>query len=165
MSADDAAVGTPPTVGTGPPSAPAHASPAASPAPADATGTQEDTGDASSREAARYRRRLRTTEGERDQLAGKVERLQRAEVARLAADLAQPGDLFDVAGVQLADVLDADGEVDADAVRAAVADLLRQRPGLRAAVTPTAAQAGLGVADGGARVVGPSFGDLLRGGR
>jgi hypothetical protein len=41
---------------------------------------------AASREAANYRRRLRATEIERDQLRDQLDRVQRAEVERRAAD-------------------------------------------------------------------------------
>lgn len=90
--------------------------------------TQPEGGNA---EAARYRTRLRATEGERDTLAQQVERMQRAEAERLAGErLAQPSDLFDVGGTALADLLTDDGDVDADRVTAAVQALLDARPGL-----------------------------------
>ena len=49
-----------------------------------------------SREAATYRRRLRDTESERDQLREQLDRLQRAEVERLASanGLAVPADVW-----------------------------------------------------------------------
>ncbi|QRE80391.1 hypothetical protein F1734_09115 [Rhodococcus ruber] len=44
-------------------------------------------------EAAKYRRRLRETEAERDALTSRLEAMQYAEALRLAADLAEPGGL------------------------------------------------------------------------
>ena len=82
------------------------------------------------REAARYRRRLREAETQRDALAGTLARLQSADVERLAGEhLAVPGDLFTF-GTALADVLGEDGSVDAEKVTAATTALLAQRPGL-----------------------------------
>jgi hypothetical protein len=86
------------------------------------------------REAAKYRRRLRETEAERDSLAQRVERMQRAEVERISAErLAEPDDLWTF-GTALADVLTDDGDVNADAVQAAVEALLTARPRLAKAV-------------------------------
>lgn len=90
------------------------------------------------REAARYRTRLREVEGERDALAARVQRLQRAAVARLVGDrLAVPDDLL-AFGLALEDLLTEDGEVDAELVNSAVFDLLTRRPGL--AVVPDKAR-------------------------
>ena len=78
--------------------------------------------------AGRYRRRLReaeaataTAEAERDQLREQVQTMQRAEVVRLAAEqrLQRPDAVW-AAGLQLADLLGEDGQVDAGKVRAAV---------------------------------------------
>lgn len=91
----------------------------------------EETGKGPNAEAARYRRQLRETETERDGLRGTLERLQRAEVHRLAADqLAQPDDVFDVGRVELADLLDDDGNVDEDLLATAIHGLVTDRPGL-----------------------------------
>jgi hypothetical protein len=49
-------------------------------------GERDDSGKFLSREAASYRRRLRDTEAERDQLRTQLDRLQSAEVERLAGD-------------------------------------------------------------------------------
>ncbi len=78
----------------------------------------EDTGN---REAAKYRRRLRDTEAERDQLAQRVESMQRTEVERLAAValLKEPRALW-AAGTELADLLAEDGTVDPEKVTAAI---------------------------------------------
>lgn len=65
----------------------------------------------------------------------RIEAMQLREVERLAADLAQPSDLFEVGGVTLADLLSESGDVDNDAVTEAVSALIEQRPGL--ALNPT----------------------------
>lgn len=81
---------------------------------------QDDAGDGPGREAAKYRRRLREAETERDQLAAQVDALQRAEVERhaAAAEL-KPAALWS-AGTQLADLLADDGTVDAAKVSTAI---------------------------------------------
>lgn len=103
--------------------------------PADQTGEPDENDDKPGSEAAKYRRRLRETEQQRDQLSQRVETFQHAEVERQVADrLAQPGDLFRF-GVTLADVLDDDGNVDDGLVETAVFGLLDARPGLAKQVT------------------------------
>lgn len=81
---------------------------------------QDDAGDGQGWEAAKYRRRLRDAEAERDQLAQRVESMQRAEVERLAtaADL-RPAALW-ASGLELADLLSDDGTVDAAKVSTAI---------------------------------------------
>lgn len=82
-------------------------------------------------EAAKYRRRLRDTETERDTLAERVQRMQRTDVERHVGDrLAVAADLFDVGSVNLDDLLDQDGNVDPGLVDTAVYGLLEARPGL-----------------------------------
>lgn len=77
-------------------------------------------GDGPGREAAKYRRRLRDTEVERDRLAERVESLQRAEVERqAAADSLRPAALWS-SGFELADLLTDDGTVSAAKVSAAI---------------------------------------------
>ena len=78
-------------------------------------------------EAAKYRRRLRDTEAqlnqvrdeltaERDTLAARLDRFQRGEVERLAADkLADPADVWRD-GAELSGLLDGDGNIDPAAV-------------------------------------------------
>jgi hypothetical protein len=81
---------------------------------------------------ARYRVERNEARTERDALAQRVERYQRAEVERLAADgLSHPADLFSLSGNELADYLTEDGEVDAEKVAADVVAVLAERPGLR----------------------------------
>ena len=79
----------------------------------------------------RYRRALRHAESERDELRDRLTTVQKAEIERLAAgDLADPGDLW--ADHQITDLLDADGNIDAEAVSAAVASTVRAHPHWRA---------------------------------
>lgn len=80
------------------------------------------------REAARYRRRLRETEADRDDLRARVERLQRAEVERYAGELVQPSAIW-ASGITLADTLDENGDVDPGRVVTAV-DQAAQQLGL-----------------------------------
>jgi len=85
-------------------------------------------------EAAKYRRRLREAEAERDRLAGLVTGHQRAEVERMAssgigpAALADGADLW-AAGVELAELLDDEDRIDADKVAAVTARVLAEHPG------------------------------------
>lgn len=83
------------------------------------------------REAARYRRELRGVETERDSLRDRLTALQRTEVERLATTdrdaLARADDLW-LAGTDLADLLDEDGQVDPDKVRQTVATITADRP-------------------------------------
>ena len=96
-------------------------------ATADATDNTPDESEATEgepggREAARYRRRLREAEAERDSLTGRLEALQRAEVERVAAaSLKVPSALW-AAGVALTDVLTDTGDVDVDKVRTVAQD-------------------------------------------
>ncbi|GLC02571.1 hypothetical protein [Mycobacterium kiyosense] len=112
-----------------------QAAPAADPAPEpseapagdqsddqdDAEDQDDDAGGKGNKEAARYRRRLRDVEAERDTLKATVAALQRAEVDRLAvgADL-RPAALW-ASGLELADVLGDDGTVDQGKVSTAIA--------------------------------------------
>lgn len=82
-------------------------------------------------EAAKWRTRLREAEAERDTLAQRLQRLQRAEVTRLATG---PGKLHDGSDLatDLADLVDDEGDVDPAKVSAAVAALVEQKPHLGA---------------------------------
>lgn len=111
------------------------------------TASDDDTGasltnsdssaDGPSREAARRRVQLREVEAERDALRDRLAAAQRREAVRLIGDrLAQPGDLFDIGGTALDDLLDDDGAVSAERLDAAVDDLLAARPGLAAPKPP-----------------------------
>lgn len=78
-------------------------------------------GDGPGREAARYRRRLRDAEAERDTLKATVESLQRAEVDRLATDAGlRPAALW-ANGAEVGELLNDDGTVDQVKVAAAIA--------------------------------------------
>lgn len=87
------------------------------------------------REAARYRRKLRDTETERDQanterdqLHTRLTAMQRAEVERLAADtLADPADVWRD-GAELAGLLDDDGNVDPAKVTKAARTVRQAHP-------------------------------------
>ena len=99
--------------------------------PEDQDGSEADAPPKGNKEA-RFRQERNEA---RDQLAAanaRIERMQRAEIERLAADgLSHPADLFSLSGNELADYLTEDGDVDADKVSADVAAVLAERPGLR----------------------------------
>lgn len=106
--------------------------------PEGSTGTQEEpegTAEDGNREAAKYRRRLRDTEADRDRLAAQVEALQRAEIDRLAAAEGIKPEALWASGANLPEMLTTDGIVDPDrvtvAAKAAIDVLgLQQRKGL-----------------------------------
>jgi hypothetical protein len=86
-------------------------------------GAQEDH---PARDAAKYRKRAQAAEKERDRLAERLQVLQRTEVQRLAAEhLADGADLWRD-GATLDDVLNDDGDVDADKVTELAKGLLEQ---------------------------------------
>lgn len=71
------------------------------------------------KEAAKYRTRLREAEAERDRLAQRLEALQRSTVETIAGKhLEKPNALW-AAGTELANLLDKDGNIDAEKVEAA----------------------------------------------
>lgn len=111
-------------------------------------------------EAARWRRKLRETETERDALRDRLATLQTAEVERLATGpgaLALGADLWH--SHALADFLDPAGNVDAEAIRRAVAGLLTTH-------AHYAHRRFQGGADGGVRSNPPAsttWGNVLRG--
>jgi hypothetical protein len=74
-----------------------------------------------SREAASYRRRLRETEGERDDLRGRLEGYEREHVERIAGDagLQVPSDVWTF-GASLDTLRGDDGAIDSDAVNGLV---------------------------------------------
>lgn len=118
----------------------------------------DDTGGNS--EAAKYRRRLRDTEAQRDTLATRVENYQRREIEALAeGQLAVPGDIFSIAQLSLGAVYDDDGVLQADVVQAAIDDLVSNRPGLAVQQYPLR-----NWGQGGARPPaegGPSWSDVI----
>lgn len=75
-------------------------------------GQEEPQEEDGNREAARYRRRLRDTEADRDRLAAQVEALQRAEINRLAEREGIKPEALWASGAKLAEMLTADGAVD-----------------------------------------------------
>lgn len=80
---------------------------------------------------ARYRVERNEARAERDALSTVVERLQRKAIEQVAAlDLSMPSDLFDLSGNGVQDYLGGDGEVDTEKVKADVAAILQERPGL-----------------------------------
>lgn len=110
------------------------------------------------REAASYRTRLRETEAERDGLRERVSRYQRAEVEQLVTDrLADPSDLLD--SVQLADLLDDDGNIDSAKVGRAVDDLVARKPHYAKSQRPVDFGQGVRSARRSGR---PSFGERLK---
>lgn len=117
----------------------------------DEPGTDEPEADSANAEAARYRRKLRNAESERDGLAQRLEAMQRAEVERLAGQHLAKGQALWAGGVQLADLLSEDGTINAEAVRDA-AQAARAELGL------SAPPRGLHIASEGAnpRPSGPS---------
>lgn len=113
------------------------------------------------REAKNLRDRLRSTEGERDGLAGRLEAMQRAEVARLAGDtLARGEDLVEIGGLTLTDLLGEHGDVDPARVSAAAERLTADRGYLRRRRFQGSADGG---AQGGNTITAePSWNDALR---
>jgi hypothetical protein len=98
------------------------------------TGTPEaENGSQRVNKEAAYRVARNEARAERDALQARIERMQRAEVERMAADagLAHASDVFTMSGNELADYLDDDGNVDPEKVAADVAAVLAERPGLR----------------------------------
>lgn len=106
---------------------------------ADATDTTSgtDTPDAATdaqptNEAKKYRLRLRETEAALTAANERIAAMQRADAERIASShLAEPGDLWSLGGSELADVLDDDGNISADAVTSLAEGIVKSRPGLR----------------------------------
>lgn len=91
-------------------------------APDDSEAPEDDQEDSPGKEAAKYRRKLRAAEKERDTLAETVTAMRRAEVERLASgQVMNPAALWS-AGVELGDLLGEDGTPDEAKVRAAVGE-------------------------------------------
>jgi hypothetical protein len=91
---------------------------------------EPDTGvttDTANSEAARWRRQLRATEAERDQLAARLDAADRREVERLAADRFQdPRDVFAVTSIDA--MRGQDGTVDSEKVEAELERIATDRP-------------------------------------
>lgn len=87
--------------------------------PEDTAAAEQDSDGNPGREAAKYRRKLRETETERDQLREVVDGMRRAEVERIAgATVQNPAGLW-AAGIDVASLLDDAGQVDPAKVQAA----------------------------------------------
>lgn len=93
------------------------------PSPAEET-TPETPG-----EAAKYRKRLRETEGERDRLAGELD-AARVSIVRQAAEHTRGFDMtaFEVAGFDLPALFDETGAFDREAFAAQVDTLRTEKP-------------------------------------
>lgn len=82
--------------------------------------SEESEATSPNKEAAKYRRRLRETETERDTLRGRIEAMQRAEVERLTTDAGiKPAALW-ASGADLSALLTEEGTVDPAKVTEAV---------------------------------------------
>lgn len=108
----------------------------------------------------RYRSERDTARQELTAAAARIERMQRAEVERIAAEhLAMPGDLFTLTGNAVADYLTEDGDVDTEKVAADVTAFLAERPGLRKSTPAFDLSQGLG---GKTPKGTPTFADLFK---
>lgn len=111
-----------------PESTPADVEP---PAPTDPAADENDTDPRiakAGKEAARYRRELRATETERDALAGRIDRMDRADFERqaVAAGVLDPHDLELV--TDLAKMRDENGDLSPDLVKAHLRAVQKDRP-------------------------------------
>lgn len=110
---------------------------------------------------ARYRVERNEARQALAEAQARIESLQTREAERLAGELAQPGDLFELGGVSLTDLLSEAGDVDQAAVAEAVAALIEARPGL--AKNPRQRAVDLSQGFGGETGKrSPTFADLLR---
>lgn len=92
----------------------------------------------------------------------RIEQMQTREVERLASELAQPGDLLELGGVSLADLLTEAGDVDEAAVAEAVAALIESRPGLAKNLTVRYVDPSQGVGNDRPAKREPTFATLLK---
>jgi hypothetical protein len=94
----------------------------------DAPEQQEPEAEGPAREAAKYRRRLRETEAERDALRERIDSYERKEAEGIASQtgFAVPGDLWTLVTVD--DLRNAEGVLDADLVRERAGTILAERP-------------------------------------
>lgn len=125
--------------------------------PADVETTDTDGGNPN-REAAKWRTKLRETETALTAMQERVTAMQRAEVERLASEhLADGSDVFKLGDIELANVLNETGDVDADAVTTVAQGIVESRPGLRRAGMIDHTPAG----DGRPATAAPSWSDLF----
>jgi hypothetical protein len=117
--------------GATPETADRHGGPNIKTQPAETDDERDEQGRYLSREAASYRRRLRDAEAERDDLRGRLEGYERAEVERLAGDagLQVPGDVWTF-GASLDTLRGEDGGIDSESVHELATSILKDRPGL-----------------------------------
>lgn len=130
----------------------------------DAEGDEEpDESTKAGREAAKYRRRLRETEAERDSLTEQVNTLRRSVAEQIAATsgMAKPEALW-IGDAVVEDMLDDDGNVDRDRVLAACDDV-SARFGLRRRPRPNLAQ--LETGEGAPRSVADEMVGVVQGRR
>lgn len=86
----------------------------------------QDADQGGNREAAKYRRQLRETQSERDAVTSRLEAAQRQIIeAEAGKHIDKPASLW-ASGVQLADLLDDDGNVDIEKVTAASTTALEE---------------------------------------
>lgn len=130
------------------------------------TGTEGDASrdydpKAASREAAKYRRRLRETEAERDKAVERAAALERAEVERSVTGeggLANADDFW-LAGVSLDDLRNEDGGLDSEKVEQARDRVLGEHPNWRRQPAP---DFGGGVREPAIEDRTPSFGKAMK---
>jgi hypothetical protein len=75
-----------------------------------------------SAEAANYRKRLRQAEADRDQLAARLDTLQRVEAASIIESAGVTPDAVWATGTTLEGLRNEDGDLDPDRIRAAAAE-------------------------------------------
>ncbi|MED5813868.1 hypothetical protein VST63_16030 [Mycolicibacterium sp. 050232] len=113
------------------------------PADGDTPSDESDQDDAGgNREAAKYRRRLRDTETERDTLRDRLTVLQRSEVERLVANrFRDPADVWRD-GARVDDLLDDNGDIDPAKVNTAATAVLKAHPHWDIAAAPRSPREG-----------------------
>ncbi|MFC9997031.1 hypothetical protein [Nocardia sp. NPDC127526] len=101
------------------------------PTPTDDSDADSNASDNPNAEAAKWRRKLRTTEAELATVREQLGRYQRAAIELVAAKyLEVPADLFDIGLVDMAALLDENGDLDATKIHNAAEELLAKRPRL-----------------------------------
>lgn len=101
------------------------------PQPAENADISTEDKSSANKEAAKYRTRLREAESKLEAANARVNSLLRKSVETyVAAKLSVPSDLFDIGKVDVADLLDGEGNIDTETVDSAVEALLKERPGL-----------------------------------
>lgn len=122
----------------------------------------EDDGQADeNREAAKYRRRAKDAEAERDRLTQRLTVLQRAEAERLAGQRLGTGVDLWAGGVELAALVDEDGNLSTELVDQAVTDVIAQHPHWRTQAAPPASTVTANGKIGGGPTE-PTFTDAFR---